>query len=161
PQVAKADTHPVGASQDIVYFAPMRPILIRLHIEVDGKPFDDAWDDYIAALFKVLDRDGDGVLNLAEAARAPTAQELLQVLRGNLFAPFNGVGNTNENEKPTFETDENSKVTIDALARFYRKHGAGPVQVTNYPVQTVAADALTDALFELLDTNKDGKLSKE
>src|SRR5262249_47264371 len=62
---------------------------------------------------------------------------------------------------PTFETDEDGKVTVDALARFYRKYGAGPVQVTNYPPQTVAADALTDALFELIDTNRDGKLSKE
>src|SRR5437879_3787963 len=74
PQAAKADAQPAGAIQDLVYFAQTRPILIRLHIEVDGRAFDDAWDDYIAALFKFLDRDGDGVLNLAEAARAPTAQ---------------------------------------------------------------------------------------
>src|SRR5262249_16455938 len=46
------------------------------------------------------------------------------------------------------------------LTRYYRKNGAGPVQVAQYPEQGEAAAALTDTLFELLDTNKDGKLSQ-
>jgi Ca2+-binding EF-hand superfamily protein len=158
----KGEAAPIGAIQDIVYFAPTRPILLRLHIEVDSKAFDDAWDEYIAALFKFLDRDGDGLLSAAEAARAPMPQELLQTMGGNLFPQVNNqMVDATEESKPSFETDEDGKVTFDALARFYRKHGAGPVQVTNYPVQTLAAEALTDALFELLDTNRDGKLSKE
>jgi Ca2+-binding EF-hand superfamily protein len=164
PAPAKGEAQPIGAVQDIVYFAGTRPILIRLHIEVDGKAFDDAWDDYIAALFKYLDRDGDGALSPTEVARVPKAQELLQLLRGNLFGAVNGqaVANQNatESDKPSFDTDD-GKITVDSLARYYRKNGAGPVQVTNYPPQTVPAEALTDVLFELLDTNKDGKLSKD
>jgi Ca2+-binding EF-hand superfamily protein len=147
----------VGAVQYLAYFAGTRPMLVKLHVEVDGRPFDAAWDEYIEALFKFLDRDGDGTLSAAEAARAPTAQELLQILRGNLFAPFNGA----DKDMRTFEADDEGKVSLEGFTNYYLKNGAGPVQVTNYPVQTAAAEALTDALFELLDTNADGKLSKE
>jgi Ca2+-binding EF-hand superfamily protein len=162
PAAPKADTPP-GAVQDIIYFAETRPILIRLHVEVDGKPFDEAWDEYIEALFKYLDRDGDGVLNVAEANRAPSAQDLIQLLGGNLFGGGNQQvvmnNDTSVLNKPDLEAADD-KVTLEALSRYYRKHGAGPVQVTLYPNQGNAADALTDVLFELLDTNKDGKLSQ-
>jgi Ca2+-binding EF-hand superfamily protein len=163
PAAVKGDAQSVGAVLDIVYFAETRPILVRLHVEVDGRAFDDAWDDYIAALFKFLDRDGDGLLSAVEVARAPSAAEVLQIMRGNLFGnPQVAVDqNTDVTAKPDFETNEDGKVTIDGLARYYRKNGAGPIQVSNYPVQTTAADALTDALFEILDANRDGKLSQE
>src|SRR5262245_6739222 len=110
----KTDAAAVGAVLDIVYFAETRPILIRLHVEVDGRAFDDSWDDYIAALFKFLDRDGDGLLSAAEVARAPTAAQLLQTMRGNLFAQPDIVQNPNADvtAKPDFETNEDGKVTI-------------------------------------------------
>jgi Ca2+-binding EF-hand superfamily protein len=163
PDPAKAEAPP-GAVQDIVYFAETRPILIRLHVEVDGQPFDAAWDEYIEALFKYLDRDGDGVLSPAEANRAPSAQELLQLLRGNLFGGGNQQVVMNDDtsvlNKPDLEANDDGKVTLESLIRYYRSHAAGPVQVTLYPNQGNAADALTDVLYELLDTNKDGKLSE-
>jgi Ca2+-binding EF-hand superfamily protein len=162
PAPAKAD-QPPGAVQDIIYFAETRPILIRLHVEVDGQAFDSPWDDYIEALFKYLDRDGDGVLNTTEAARAPSAAEMMQVLRGNLFPGANQQvvmnNDTSVLNKPDFESGDD-KVTLEAFSRYYRTHGAGPVQFTLYPNQGNAADALTDVLYELLDTNKDGKLSQ-
>src|SRR5207244_11276126 len=59
---------------------------------------------------------------------------------------------------------------------YYRRNGGGPVHIQTGPVQQQAyfvdvygmnqnqgnlADQLNDALFALLDTNKDGKLSRE
>jgi Ca2+-binding EF-hand superfamily protein len=161
---AKAAAPASATTQDIVYFDATRPILIRLHVDVDDKDFDSAWDDYVEALFKFLDRDGDGVLNAAEVARAPTSQQFLQALGGNFMTAPVVVDPESQNQdtaKQEFETDEDGKVTLEAFARFYKKYGAGPVRVTNYPPQGTAADALTDALFELLDTNRDGKLSQE
>jgi Ca2+-binding EF-hand superfamily protein len=158
PRQADDDERGVGAVQDLVYFATTRPILIRLHIEVDGKPFDAAWDEYMDALFKFLDRDGDGGLSASEASRAPTAQELLQFMAGNFFGNAFDDGTR---EKATFERDDDGKVTPEAFVNYYLKNRAGPVQVTNYPAQTAAAEALSEALFELLDANTDGKLSKE
>src|SRR5438105_15876170 len=71
---------------DLVFLADTRPVLIRLHVRIDGKPLPQAWDDFVAALFRYLDRDGDGVLSQDELQRAPRPQVLLQLLRGNVLA---------------------------------------------------------------------------
>src|SRR5690349_9683134 len=63
--------------QDVVFFSEARPILFRLHLEVDGKPYTARWEEYLRKLFTYLDRDGDGVLDKDEAARAPMPQQLL------------------------------------------------------------------------------------
>src|SRR5437016_5297947 len=60
---------------DLVLDAPSGPILIRLHIEVDGKSVEEGYEiaqrDYIRALFSYLDRNKDGFIDEAEASRAP------------------------------------------------------------------------------------------
>ena len=70
PVVAAADD-----VQDVVLLADERPVLLRLHIEVDGTPFRslhrEALDAYLAALFAQLDSDNDGFLSEAEARRMP------------------------------------------------------------------------------------------
>src|SRR5262245_4204272 len=64
-----------GRGQDVLFLAPGRPLLLRLHVEVDGRAPGDACraatDRYARALFRHLDRDGDGALNEAEAAGVP------------------------------------------------------------------------------------------
>src|SRR5438309_2009218 len=76
---AAPDAKPPGADndvQDAVLLADGRPVLLRLHIVVDGKPFRaahrEALDGYLAALFKQLDADGDGLLSEEEARRMPS-----------------------------------------------------------------------------------------
>src|SRR5262245_54407348 len=48
--------------QDLVFFADKQPVLIRLRVVVDGKPFragyQAAADAYVRGLFKHLDRNG-------------------------------------------------------------------------------------------------------
>src|SRR5438132_1389036 len=68
---------------DFIFLGESRPVLIRLHVRVDGKPVQQAWDDFIDSLFRYLDRDGNGVLSEDELQRAPRPQLLLQLLRGN------------------------------------------------------------------------------
>ena len=61
--------------QDIIFLAPSRPVLIRLHVEVDGRPLREtaraASEEYLRALFRHLDRNGDGFLSEAEAIHVP------------------------------------------------------------------------------------------
>ena len=62
--VAGAEPGPAASNdiKDIVFFSQTRPVLIRLHVRVDGKPYSAAWETYVHELFNYLDRNGDGVL---------------------------------------------------------------------------------------------------
>jgi Ca2+-binding EF-hand superfamily protein len=149
-------------AQDFVFFSETRPLLVRLHVQIDGKPLQAAWDEFIKHVFKSLDTNGDGVLSKEEAER--------MVPPPILFS-----GNFVLGRGPAFQTVNQPGITTrEQLASYYRKSGGGPFQVqggsdllANQPrlllgnVQPPSSDALNDALFALLDTNKDGKLSKE
>lgn len=60
----------------VLYLVPRVPVVIRIHVELAGRPLDVAWGAYVAAWFDQLDADGDGVLRGREVARIPTARQL-------------------------------------------------------------------------------------
>jgi Ca2+-binding EF-hand superfamily protein len=156
-------------SQDFVFFGDSRPVLVRLHVDIDGRPLGKAYEDFITHLFQHLDTDKDGVLSPAEAARIPPPQLL--------FDP-NGLFNFAARVRPGVEAARPGKMSREDLAEYVRKNsapafqlvysGAAPV-VGNQVVVfangygTVAAptEEANETLFKLLDTNKDGKLSRE
>jgi len=149
---------------DLIFFSDSRPVLLRLHVQIDGKPFSEVWDSFQEKLFKYLDRDGNGVLSKEEAERAPTAQQLLRHLQGTSFYDeqflFANGNRANVTAKMAdLDTDKDGKVTLAELKAYYKKGGATPLHVTMGPNQG-DSEALTEALFKHLDVNKDGKLSK-
>jgi Ca2+-binding EF-hand superfamily protein len=153
--------------QDFVYMANDRPILIRAHIRVDGKSFKEVWNAYVDRVMKFLDTDGDGVLSKKEMERIPPIQFLTG---GNLLGgQFKG-----KRSGEMIPPNKEGKVTREELAAFLRKQGAGAFQfqagdegvgvygakVINLGApQKISPDALNDAIFALLDTDHDGKLS--
>ena len=149
---------PVGREvQDLIFFADSRPVYFRLHLYVDGKPFRDAWDEFMDSLFRYLDVDGDGVLSQAEIDRAPEPQFLLQLLRGNYLDP-----NT-ANRRRTAELAVQlipGKVKRLGLAAYYRLSGVEPFLAFTRD-QSAQAAGLTAALFAYLDRDGDGKLSRD
>src|SRR5260370_41809958 len=86
PPAAEPAQRPMAAMDgyDFIFLGDTRPVLIRLRVRIDGKPLQQAWDDFIDSLFRYLDRDGNGVLSEEELQRAPRPQLLTQLLRGNL-----------------------------------------------------------------------------
>jgi Ca2+-binding EF-hand superfamily protein len=141
--------------QDLVFLSDARPILLRLHIYVDGRPFRDVWEDYIRLLFDYLDRDGNGILTKSEAEHAPAAAQLLQMMRGGILSdPMKTVSFGELDIDPL-----DGFVTFQEFAGYYRRSGAGPLQVADGPA-IERSEALTRALFKHLDVNRDGKLSQ-
>src|SRR5262249_13200561 len=72
------DQLPANEAQDFVFLGESRPVLVRLHVRMDGKSLEAAWNDFMKDVFAYLDVDGDGVLSKAEAERAPS----VDLLRG-------------------------------------------------------------------------------
>jgi Ca2+-binding EF-hand superfamily protein len=140
----------------LLFLGEKRPLRFRLDLRVRGKPFQQAWEDFLGRLLDYADVNGDKVLTPDEAARLPQARILLGLLRGQIIF-FN-----EKSAAPFADLDGNKdgKVSPDELKAYYRKNGFGPLQPQPDPEQG-AARVLTDALFKHLDRDKDGKLSRQ
>jgi Ca2+-binding EF-hand superfamily protein len=159
--------------QDIVFLGETRPVLLRFHVCVDGKPVPVGADDFLKHLFAYLDVRGTGALSKAEIARAPTVNDLLGA---NLVVQFGGRGMGGSSPSPSMDdidADRDGKVTPAELAAYYRKKGYVPFQFqaesgyANNPAMAMmggssepAVEAVSKAIFSRIDTNGDGKLSR-
>jgi Ca2+-binding EF-hand superfamily protein len=144
--------------EDIVFLADERPVLVRLHVRVDGQPlrkaYQDAWTDYVKHLFRYLDRDGDGFLSEVEARRLPAARPLLAPA-GGASMPVNVAFNFR-----VVDADGDGKISLEELLEYYRQYSGPALQASVAPTRFDITPQLGDALFALLDTNKDGKLAR-
>src|SRR5687767_11375051 len=124
PVSAQEQTKPAGPPlhddvQDFVFLAEARPVLVRLHVRMDGKPIETAWHDLMKYLFDYVDVNKDGVLSKDEVDRAPTVN---QVTGGILGRGFGGGGRGPRGAAPEglsladFDSDGDGKVTVAEFA---------------------------------------------
>jgi Ca2+-binding EF-hand superfamily protein len=158
PAATAPPTSHAADVQDIVFLGDDRPVLIRLHLRVGGRPFRHAWERYMHDLFAYLDVNGDGVLSAKEAKHVPNAQQLLQSMQGGFFNP--APGRSAVALLRDLDTNKDGKVTVEELMSYYRHSGAGPFQQAPVQFQLLTSNPVTAALFEHLDRNRDGKLTK-
>ncbi|HTU90080.1 MAG TPA: hypothetical protein VMF69_08280 [Gemmataceae bacterium] len=156
-------------AQEFVFLSEARPMLVRLHVRVDGKPFTAAWDDFMKYLFAYLDANGDGVLNKQEAERMPNPEQLsfggISIFGGSVKAPMDKI-----------DTNNDGKVTLDELKAYCRSKNFTPFQfdLNLNPPDPLAQVGIfggyrpepeiavvNKAIFALLDSNKDGRLTKD
>jgi Ca2+-binding EF-hand superfamily protein len=142
--------------RDYVFLASDRPVLLRLHVQMNGKPYFAAWNAFMRKWFAHFDRDGNGVLSKAELERAPNAPFLSNHLAGSL-------GQLPPGQKlrlAQVDTNKDGKVTWEEFAAHYRRTGFAALRFfSNF--NQASASRSTDALFKYLDANKDGKLSPQ
>jgi Ca2+-binding EF-hand superfamily protein len=164
---------PDGA-HDFVYLGDARPILVRMHVEVNDRPLQAVWDEFITGLFKDADANGDGVLSREEAERLLPPQALLG--GGGPYQVVAAPGNEQQVPFAALDANKDGKVTRDEVARYYRANGFAPFQfhggdgnaMQRYirriryvgQPEPMTPEAINKVLFDLLDTNKDGKLSR-
>ena len=149
-------------TQDVLYVGKPHPVLMRLHLRVGGQSAFARWEACLEKFFRHLDRNRSGGLDRIEASKAPSVQQLTQFFQGNAYVPFNpraraGTALVDFNE---LDRDRDGKVTLDEFVDYYRRAGAGPVQLQVAFASNSGSDGLTDVVFNLLDVNKDGKLSR-
>jgi Ca2+-binding EF-hand superfamily protein len=121
-------------------------------VQIDGRGFRTAWDEFAGRLCDYLDTNGDRVLTATEARPGHWQQ-----LFGNLL-PFRDAGSPVPTGDPTsLDSDpRDGKVSVGELSRYLRESlgfdGCG-VQSGGGP------DALSQSAFAQLDRDSDGALS--
>lgn len=166
PKPAKVvDPGSLPEVQDVIFFTEKRPVLMRMRLFIDGKPAAERWEEFQKKLFAYLDTDGDGFLTKKEAEHILDPRMVIQAFTGN------PVGIATSNPPPLEEllkeyedvqaNKDARRLSPAALASYYRRTGAGPFAAITGASQDTTGDQLTNALFDALDTNKDGKLTKE
>ena len=150
-QNAPAQPLPDSGFIDVALLGADRPVHVRLHISVDGRPIAKTWRRHIESWFKFLDRDGDNVLTEAELQFAPPAPAMLQGMRQGNIVYSTGLGIAADN------FGAKRSANLAEFIEYYLANGAGPISAG---AGFNSTDPLSEALFKRLDRDKDGKLSK-
>jgi Ca2+-binding EF-hand superfamily protein len=132
------------AARNLIFLAEHRPIFVRLRVTSGGRPFESRWIDSIRTLHASLDRNGDGTLTTKEADPAL----VLALVRLAMGAAPKALGELDVHPK-------DGKVSVDELAEVLRPI-LGPFQLQ----VGRQATSRTDPLFDQLDRDKDGQLTR-
>ena len=133
-------------AQVVAFLAEDRPVFLRLRVTTGDRPFDAAWPDSIKAILASLDRDGDGKLTAKEADKNALAA-LVRLLTAGAEAAPTAVDPDAAPKDGVVSADELAEALRPALGPFR-------VQVGR------TAPGRTDALFDHLDRDKDGQLTR-
>ncbi|QEH34112.1 transaldolase/EF-hand domain-containing protein [Aquisphaera giovannonii] len=135
------------AVQDVVILGETRAILLRVRVMDGDRPFRAAWAEGIRAYHARLDGNGDGRLTTQEAAKNGLAA-LLTPAVPNAGTPARGQPEADVNPK-------DGVISVEELTEVLRGP-FGPFRLQVDP----ASERRTDALFDQLDRDKDGELTR-
>ena len=107
--------------QDVVIFGPSQPIFIRLHIQVDGKPFGQYWLQLVQEVFNGIDSDQDGFLTRDETKPSPQPEDSPRSAEIATLLRLRGLWNS---DLQPFD----GRLTLDEFAQFLRNQNRGPFQ---------------------------------
>lgn len=117
---------PKPASNDeieLAYLHESRPFQFRLHVQFDGKSYREHWQSVIDQLFRYLDFDENGRIDLRELDAAPNAEQFRLLVEGNEeieAGPPPHASDIGDNASAGF--------SLDPLRAYYHRAGVGPWQ---------------------------------
>jgi Ca2+-binding EF-hand superfamily protein len=132
--------------QDLLLQGGQGPARLRLSFEIDGQPAHVAWETFLDRLFAFYDTNGDGFLDAREAARIfplPRSGSAVQ-----------GIARVRD-----AALAKDGRIGREQLKAYYRKSGFAPIVVWEQPPSATGRQ-LSEALFQHLDQDRDGKLSQ-
>jgi Ca2+-binding EF-hand superfamily protein len=135
-----------GGAGDADMILPVGNSSVRLRLELAAGevPVDRAWTTFLDRLFDYFDRDGNGSLSAAEAAR--------------VFALPLPEGRELALDFAALDADHDGKASKAEFRVYYRSHGFTPVVLINeIPPREILV--LGECLFRHLDRDGDHKLS--
>jgi len=152
---------PAPQYQDVLYLGATRPVVLRLHLLVDGEPFGQTWSHYARQLFAAADQDGDGRLSETERQVQPSADN---PLRAELLAVVSAPGFAQSDINPP-----DGAISLPEFAAFVADQRGGAFQAprnitsvqeeTPVPASPVQNSNAGTALFKALDQQQDRLLS--
>ena len=151
PRLAAPPPEPI----DVLYLSDARPVVVRFQITAENKPLAANWEKFVTALLTKLDADKNGLIDGKELGKLSLTLAML----------------TGRTGFPTPDGGTRRAMTREELAEYLRRNDLGVLRLPAppAPMQTrqriVRAGSVTSnedldkAFMELLDTDKDGKLS--
>ena len=133
------------AALDLLILGEGRPVILRLRVLIGDRPFRAAWAESVRALHAHLDRDGDGKLTTREADEGGLA---------TLLTPAGGLPAARGRIEPDARPKD-GVISVEELTEALRAT-AGPYRIS----VGGPADRRADALFEQLDRDRDGGITR-
>lgn len=140
-QTSTRETQSSPDAQDVIFLGPTRPLLLRLRVEIDGKPFRQVWQERFDELFALEDHDRDGRVDFDEASAVE--RDMNGGLRDSGASGL----------KSLFEGETIARPALAA----HIERTLPPFSVYR---RAVIAQGSALALFPLLDTDGDQRLSR-
>lgn len=151
-------------AQDLLFLGPLRPVLIRLHVQVNRQPFRRVWLKNIEKLFRDADANRDGAIDLAAPTPVegkPAKNAEIDMLAKNAAVYL---GQDAEQAKQALRqlAGEAGGRLSEAMLVEYFSRVAPPLAIAanNDPLRYARA-GMAPALFGLLDADGDHELTAE
>lgn len=137
--------------QEIVLLAPAGPLVLRLHIQLQGQPYQSTWGDYLWERFSDLDTNGDGSLDNDEYYRGNW--------EGGFVQRRDAAGRTIAERMTFLEIDVDPQDEEVSFTEFAERLADGCFSLSSNAAQQSSAGE--DALVGRIDGNRDGRLTRD
>ncbi len=147
PAASREQNQAGAASVHLVVLTDVRPLLIRVHALVDGKPVAELWTGLLLDLFREADRNGDGQLDESEVF---LLQPLATALGVNPLVRFSRL-----------DADRNGSLTPEEVSQWANRLCPGGARLLTARVSGSDSGSQEEWLFDRFDLNGDGQLDAD